>query len=122
AGRAGTLRGPRGGEHRLRLERRRDRAAAEIAGQERPGLYRLELPSGAFLYAVNPPPEESDLRSLRPEELRQKLEGIPVSVLPYRGGAEGLEDIGRARTDLAPWLILALLGMLAVESWLANQA
>lgn len=87
--------------------------------QRGPPLNRTEW------FAVNGDPRESDLSSLREDDLRlELLPGINVdyrTAVPERlsaGGATAATSV-RTGTDLARWLLLAALALLFVEALLA---
>ena len=100
----------------------KDRAVARFDGNDRAGIYRLNLPPGAekenvpAIYAVNPPFLESRLEQISERELREKLRPIKTEVIPF----EALREGGR-RTDLALPLLALLLVTLLLEGWLAQR-
>ena len=83
-----------------------------------PGIYQFSLPSGETRCGVNPPPEESDLRKVAPEEMGKKFGTIDVKVLEYKEGT--LNGLHAAKKDLWPFLLAFLLIVLAVEMVVAN--
>jgi hypothetical protein len=77
------------------------------------GFYLMRAGKPLHAYAVNPPPDESDLRpidrALLPEQLDEKgQQGFFVA------GQEDFEDLILGR-PIFHWFILAAVGMLVVE-------
>jgi hypothetical protein len=102
----------------------KDRAKAEIAENDRAGIYRLALPAGggdkdagmAPLYAVNSPFLESRLDRIGERELQTKLAPIRAEVI----AADALKEGGK-RTDLALPLLALLIVALLLEGWLGQR-
>jgi len=101
----------------------KDRAAASFVQNDRAGIYRLVLPTGAGkesgtpqMYAVNPPFLESRLEEISARELQAKLQPVRVEVIQ----AKQLQQGGK-RVDLALPLLLLLLVTLLLEGWLAQR-
>jgi hypothetical protein len=101
----------------------KDRAKAEIAENNRAGIYRLALPVGADkdagiapLYAVNSPFLESRLDRIGERELQAKLAPIRAEVI----AADALKEGGK-RTDLALPLLAFLIVTLLLEGWLGQR-
>ena len=101
----------------------KDRAKAEIADNDRAGIYRLALPGGgdkdaglAPLYAVNAPFLESRLDRIGERELQAKLAPVRAEVI----AADALKEGGK-RTDLALPLLALLIGTLLFEGWLGQR-
>jgi hypothetical protein len=101
----------------------RDRAVAQVSGNDRAGIYRVSLPEPApaqsrvpVLYAANPPFLESRLEQLSTEQLQAKLTPARADVIDV----EAMVDGGR-RVDLAVPLLLLLLVTLLFEGILAQR-
>ncbi|HVO91366.1 MAG TPA: BatA domain-containing protein [Terriglobales bacterium] len=99
----------------------KDRAQAAIDGNDRAGIYRLNLPlSGDAgvpqVYAVNPPFLESRLDPISERELQEKLKPIRAEVI----AADALKEGGK-RTDLALPLMALLIVTLLLEGWLGQR-
>lgn len=71
------------------------------------------------LLAVNVDPAEGDLRRADLGELRQRLRGRAIDFAPSEGWRIEADWAGWQSTQ---WLVLALLGLLAGEQWLAWRA
>ena len=83
-----------------------------------PGIYRFSLPSGEIRYGVNPPPEESDLSKVTPEEMKTRFGTIEVKMVEYKEGAAG--NVHAGKRELWPYFLALLLIVLAVEMTIAN--
>jgi len=101
----------------------KNRAKAEIAENDRAGIYRLAFPGGgdkeagiAPLYAVNSPFLESRLDQIGERELQAKLAPIRAEVI----AADALKEGGK-RTDLALPLLALLIVTLLLEGWLGQR-
>jgi hypothetical protein len=100
----------------------KERAVATVEENDRAGIYRLALPTGAErdgvapLYAVNSPFLESRLDEISPAELQAKLKPIRAEVIP----AEALKEGGK-RVDLALPLLALLIVTLLFEGWLGQR-
>jgi hypothetical protein len=83
-----------------------------------PGLYTLRLDDGSErALAVTVNPLESDLRACSVAEFRKMVSGETERAA--LAGAAG-EDLGN-RAEVWPYLLMALLAFLLVETWLANR-
>ena len=101
----------------------KNRALATITDNDRAGIYRLSLPTGAGkesgapqIYAVNRPFLESRLEEISERELQAKLAPIRAEVIPI----EALKEGGK-RTDLALPLLALLIMTLLLEGWLGQR-
>jgi len=101
----------------------RERAVATIDENDRAGIYRLALPSGAEkeggvsqIYAVNAPFLESRLDEISPRELQAKLTPIRAQVIPV----ETIKEGGK-RVDLALPVLALLIVTLLLEGWLGQR-
>jgi hypothetical protein len=97
------------------------RIRQEIAGDERqPGITLAD----GLVHIVNPDPLESETARCTPKQFADRFGfRLPVPVEPdtARQKTPGRAD-DRLRTDeIWPWLALTLLGLLLVESFLANR-
>ena len=111
-----TLRanGPDGSPPLLHFDR--ERGIATVLNLARPGFYRIE--SGgrtAALFAVNPPPEESDLR---PADLKTLETRSAARVI---GAGNGAIDSLRYKVELWPFCALLALLFLLLESALSSN-
>jgi Aerotolerance regulator N-terminal/von Willebrand factor type A domain len=91
---------------------------------DQPGLYRVDTPTGALSFAVNLDPMESKTEPLHVETLEQlgarlanhSQKNVDRELLRQMYNEE-LEN----RQKLWRWLILAAIGILIVETWLAGR-
>ncbi len=108
-----------------------DGTAATIApqtgsfdGTDQPGLYTIEMPAGASSFAVNLDPLESKTTPLHVETIEQlgvrlanhSQKNVDRELLRqmYNAELEGRQKLWR-------WLILAVIGILIFETWLAGR-
>jgi hypothetical protein len=97
----------------------------EFDDADQPGVYRVETARGVRTFAVNLDPLESKTAPLSLETLEQF-----GCRLASRGAAEADPEQLRqlqareleARQKLWRWVILAAIGVLIVETWLAGRA
>ena len=108
-----------------------DGAAVTIAREtgvfdetDQPGLYTIEMPAGASSFAVNLDPLESKTTPLHVETIeqlgvrlashnRQNVDRDQLRQM-YNAELEGRQKLWR-------WLILAVIGILIFETWLAGR-
>jgi hypothetical protein len=86
-----------------------------------PGIYQFKLVGPApdeTRRGMNPPPEESDLRKVAPEEMKKKLGTIDMKVVEYKEGLAG--SLHGQKKELWPHILAFLLIVLGVEMALAN--
>jgi hypothetical protein len=83
-----------------------------------PGIYQFSSPSGEVRRSVNPPPEESDLSKMTPQEMKKRFGSVEVKVVEYKEG--NLGGIQAGKKELWPFLLAFLLVFLAVEMAVAN--
>ncbi len=104
----------------------RDQATGETllrwSQTDRPGIYQIELTDQAGTHAteqaaVNVDSTESDLRRMRPDELRQVTAGWPVEYV--KGEELSRTTTGGARKELWPMLLILLVTVLLAEQTLA---
>lgn len=86
-----------------------ERALIRFAAEE-PGFYRLPGAKGEALWAVNPDPEESDLRPVDPSQLPVQ-EGTGGK---FVGGDAEYREVASG-TPLIQWLVLGALAVLGLE-------
>ncbi len=96
----------------------KDRPVQMIGPEGGPGIYQVSLPTEETRYGVNPPPEESDLGKVTPEEVKKRFGTIEVKVVEYKEGTLGRVHGGKR--ELWPFLLGFLLVVLAVEMAVAN--
>jgi len=99
--------------------------AREFDGTDQPGLYRVQIGDQDFRFAVNVAAAESNTAPLDLEQLEQL--GVPLGQNSSREKrAEQLRqqrDIElESRQKVWRWLIVAALGVLILETWLAGRA
>jgi len=93
---------------------------AQIAGPPGgPGIYQFHLASGEVWLAVNPPPEESDLRKMTTEEMQNRFGSIEVKVVESREGVLNVPLAGRK--ELWPFILGFLLLVLGIEMGVASR-
>jgi hypothetical protein len=97
------------------------RIRQEIAGDERqPGIVEAD----GLVHVVNIDPYESDMSRCTPKEFADRFGfQLPVPAQPNvaRQSTPGKADDRLRSNEIWPWLALTLLGMLLVESFLANR-
>ena len=84
-----------------------------------PGVYRFDAPEGEVRRGLNPPPEESDLRKMTPEEMQKRFGSVKVRVVEAREDAPVAPLVGRR--ELWPYLLGFLLLVLGVEMGVASR-
>lgn len=85
---------------------------------EHPGLLELELGATEWHFAATADNAESALRSAHEEALRSAVDGKLRWIFPNALESASLRG---GRSELAGWLLYALLGLVFVESWLAMR-
>ncbi len=93
-------------------------------GTDQPGIYTIDAPSGPLAFAVNLDPQESKTAPLPVETIEQfgvrLASHSPKTVDPerrrqmYNAELEGRQQLWR-------WLILAVIGTLILETWIAGR-
>jgi hypothetical protein len=95
-----------------------------FAETDQPGVFTVDMPGGARSFAVNLDPMESKTVPLHVETLEQ-LGCRLASHIPKNIDQEQLRQMYSAelenRQKLWRWLILAAIGVLIVETWLAGR-
>jgi hypothetical protein len=98
--------------------------AREFRGTDEPGLYSIATVDGPETFAVNLDPAESRTSPLAVETLEQlgcRLVS-PTAVAENRERDEQLRDVQlESRQKLWQWLVMAALGVLVTETWLAGR-
>lgn len=117
-----VVRLPRGTSQEVVMPNGRSASASDGLFRETqdPGLYRTS--DGQFVFAVNPPPAETDLSPLSEDALRAL--GLPLEVARIEGRAPADSEIAlrKESENLQKWwrgLILAAILLLVTESGLA---
>ncbi len=108
---AGASQSPPGSDANAGADSRTGRAALGGAFRSRRGLF-----------VVNPPAEESDLRPADARELAETLPDRPVLVGRSLADLAGRIEQYRRGSPLWPYLLAAVLVLLAIEAKLANRA
>ncbi len=92
---------------------------------EEPGYYHVELERGDERctrgFAVNPPAAESRLEKVDVEELKKAISAGRIEVLQEPGDAGDSASVSGRTRELTPYLALAALALLLVESLLSNR-
>jgi Aerotolerance regulator N-terminal/von Willebrand factor type A domain len=95
-----------------------------FAETDQPGVFTVDTPGGARSFAVNLDPMESKTVPLNVERL-EELGCRLASHIPKKVDQEQLRQMFSAelenRQKLWRWLILAAIGVLIVETWLAGR-
>jgi hypothetical protein len=86
---------------------------------ERPGIYTLDTGGQHYPIAVNLPAHEADVRTLNDAALRQALGGIDLTLLSDQLPAPSAQ--GGAGQDWSRALMLSLLGLVALECFMAMR-
>jgi len=98
--------------------------SAFFAETDQPGVYTIDTPAGALSFAVNLDPMESKTAPLHKETLEQ-LGARLVNQSRTSVDREQLRQMYNAelenRQKLWRWLIVAAIGILIVETWLAGR-
>ncbi len=98
--------------------------ASAFADADQPGVYTIDAPSGARAFAVNLDPAESRTSPLHVETLEQ-FGCLLASRSPKGNDREHLRQMHNAelegRQKLWRDLVLAAIGVLIVETWLAGR-
>lgn len=97
----------------------------EFTGADQPGVYKVETGRGIRAFAVNLDPLESKTAPLSIETLEQFGCRL-ASRVPAQADPEQLRQLQNqeleARQKLWRWLILATIGVLILETWLAGRS
>lgn len=98
--------------------------ARDFRGVDEPGLYSIDTADGPETFAVNLDPAESRTSPLAVETIEQlgcRLVS-PTAVAENRERDEQLRDVQlESRQKLWQWLVVAALGVLVTETWLAGR-
>jgi hypothetical protein len=101
------------------------RDAREFAGTDAPGVYSIVSGENEERFAVNLDPLESRTSAVGAETLEQfgcRLVGTR-SVVEHQERRQYLHDVQlESRQKLWQWLMLAALGLVVAETWLAGRA
>jgi hypothetical protein len=101
------------------------RDAREFAGTDAPGVYSIASGEDEERFAVNLDPLESRTSAVGAETLEQfgcRLVGTR-SVVEHQERRQYLHDVQlESRQKLWQWLMLAALGLVVAETWLAGRA
>ncbi len=97
--------------------------AGTFAATDQPGIYRLQAPGIEHEFAVNLVASESDTAPMAAEQLEQH--GVLVGDLPMV--SQEIERLRKmrdheleGRQKIWKWLIVAVLGVVVCETWLAR--
>ena len=100
------------------------KGAVAFSGTDEPGVYEVETPAGPRHFAVNLDPSESKTAPLAVETLEQfgvKLAN-PSKPVMDREQLRQLRNVElEGRQKFWRWLVLAAVGVLIVETWLAGR-
>ncbi len=112
------LHSPNGKEARLTAD---EQGRLRDPGMALPGVYSLRDKSGHEIrrMAVNVPPQESNLETLRPADFQQQL--VRVQENPKETLAAGLFGARHHQREFWTALLLAVLVLLLVEPFVANR-
>jgi len=90
-------------------------------GMQQRGIYTLHNDGARQSFTITGNPPEADLRSLKPEEMKRlgELLGSPI----YPDWLSAVQALGPSHESdrLWPWLLLAVLGIYAIEAWFVRQ-
>jgi hypothetical protein len=86
----------------------------------RPGVYQLHDSDRTYPIAVNLPPDVSDLRMLDDVALRKAMGDIDVNLAGDAAPGESA-DLSVAGSDVGWTIMLAVLGLIALESYMAMR-
>jgi hypothetical protein len=99
-------------------------AARSFDANDMPGIYSLETADGVQNFAVNLDPLESRTAAVAAESLEQlgcRLVG-PTAVVQNQQERQHLQDAQlESRQKIWQWLIVAALGLVVTETWLAGR-
>lgn len=111
-----TLTSPSGEVARQKVAKRGSRGLVEFPRTQRPGLYTLQLPSGAPIhYVVNADRRESDLAKLEPKEITDLATAHNVAVVHSAAEYKQLEQKRRFGTELWKAVLWTLLIFIVAE-------
>jgi hypothetical protein len=113
-----TLRSPDGKDALVTAD---DQGRLRDLGTTLPGIYSLREKGGAETrrFAVNVPPQESDLATVTPDQFQHQIVRVQQARATTLGGM--LLASTRNQKELFAVLLLALLGLLFIETVLANR-
>jgi hypothetical protein len=107
---------PSGEVEKAKVVKRGTRGVVEFTKTQRPGLYTLQLPSGAPVhYVVNADRRESNLAKLTEKEISDLVRAHNVSLVRSAAEYKQIEQKRRFGTELWKWLLWALLVFVIAE-------
>lgn len=107
---------PSGEVEKAKVVKRGTRGVVEFKKTQRPGLYTLQLPSGAPIhYVVNADRRESNLAKLTEKEIGELARAHGVSLVRSAAEYKQVEQKRRFGTELWKWLLWALLIFVIAE-------
>lgn len=105
-----TLTKPSGEVDKAKIAKQGTRGVVRFTGTQRPGLYTLQLPSGAPIhYVVNADRRESNLAKLTEKEISDLAQAHNVSLVRSAAEYKQVEQKRRFGTELWKWLLWGLL-------------
>jgi hypothetical protein len=107
---------PNGEVEKAKVVKHGTRGVVEFKKTQRPGLYTLQLPSGAPIhYVVNADRRESNLAKLTEKEIGELARAHGVSLVRSAAEYKQVEQKRRFGTELWKWLLWALLIFVIAE-------
>jgi len=121
AGATLTIRTADGQSRLVRYTANTTDVVASFADYTVPGLYQLETPNGPDVLAVNATRAESNFEKLQRDDLLAQWRPLQPRLDEEASLGQDTADTMGPSQELAGWLILALAGILAIESVCANR-
>lgn len=115
------LTGPGGATRELKVSAVDGRPSCTFE-PEAEGFYALDAGDKTLsAVAVNLAAGEADIRVLPEQTLAQKANAVAMALIPPAANVADFVRAGRKGFELARWLLLAALGVLLLQSWLARR-
>ncbi len=96
-----------------------------ISPGEKIGNYRVRAGGGETRldagFSVNLPAEATRLERLPETDLASLFDDLPYRIAHNREELDRDVSLGRVGRELFPWLMVAIVGLLAAEQWVANR-
>lgn len=120
AGARAALELPGGARREVEFRLEGNGSRALFRGTDEVGFYRWRRPGAEGLVAVNPPAAESDLGTLAPEELAERLRPVRAELVEVAPGGAAGDPSRLGVRSLARPLLAALLALLVLETIVAG--
>ncbi len=121
AGATLTIRTADGHKRLVRYRSEATGVVAQFAEYTVPGIYNLTTPRGADILTVNATRAESNFSKLQRDDLQARLEPLRLMLEEEAAFGQASTDATLPSKELATILLVAVVGLLAVENVYANR-